>query len=309
MRVVNLAVYKFVNLGTLPQLRERLSEDTKRLGLRGTILLAPEGLNCFVAGSASAIAEIRTILAEVVNAAGGDPSTLPFKESFSDEQPFKRMLVKIKPEIITMGTPEIRPVSFTGKRVTPAELKCWLDEKRDLVILDTRNEYEYRIGTFEGALTMDLKTFRQFPEQARALPAELRKKTVVSFCTGGIRCEKASALLLNEGFEDVYQLDGGILKYFEDVGGAHYRGECFVFDERVSLDPQLRETETVLCYNCQNPVTVEEQRSPQYVPTESHGAQATREAPPQASCPHCFGRPKKHKELIAKEIKERAGQR
>ena len=286
MVFVNLAFYKFIDFDAeeLPALKAELLAECARLGLRGTILLAPEGLNGFVAG-----------LPEAADLFKGFVQKLPkvgelfFKESESVEQPFTRMLVRLKREIISMGCPEVKPSHFTGPRVSPKELKKWLDEKREVIVLDTRNDYEVRLGTFTGALDLNLKTFRQFPAAVRELPADLKNKTIVSFCTGGIRCEKASAVLIKEGFTDVYQLDGGILKYFEDVGASHFDGECFVFDYRVAVDGTLKETGAVLCYNCQNPVSVTEQGSPQYVR--------------EASCPHCFGKPKEHKEQIAAELR------
>lgn len=288
MNFVNVSVYKFIDLdsSTLVYLRQKLLDESKRLNLKGTILLAPEGVNCFVAGLSDDIATFKNCLIESLGT-----SDLPFKDSTSDHQPFTRMLVKIKKEIITMGEPHIKPASFTGKRVSPRELKEWLDEGRELVILDTRNDYEVKLGTFDKAIAMDLKTFRQFPRKVAELDAEMKNKTVVTFCTGGIRCEKASAYMVQNGFQDVYQLDGGILKYFEETGGAHYRGDCFVFDHRVALDATLRETGAALCYNCQMPVTVEEQQSPLYKP--------------EAQCPNCaHGKPIAHKEQIATELKQ-----
>ena len=290
MNFVNVSVYKFIDLdsSTLVSLRQKFLDESKRLNLKGTILLAPEGINCFVAGPAEAIVVFKNCLIESLGTA-----ELPFKDSLSDHQPFTRMLVKIKKEIITMGNLDVKPAQFTGKRITPNELKAWLDEGRELVILDTRNDYEVKLGTFDNAINMDLKTFRQFPHKINELSSALKDKTVVTFCTGGIRCEKASAYMVQHGFKDVYQLDGGILKYFEQTGGAHYRGECFVFDHRVALDASLRETGAALCYNCQMPVTVEEQKSPLYKP--------------ETQCPNCaHGKPIAHKEKIAVELKQAA---
>lgn len=286
MNIVNLSFYKFTPFSPelLVELRASLLEKTKSLGLKGTILLAQEGFNSFIAGSREAIDAFKATVETIPGM-----TELPYKESLSDEQPFTRMLVKIKKEIITMGCPEVRPSDFTGPRVSAKELKSWLDQGREVVFLDTRNDYEIRVGTFENALDLNLKTFRQFPDAVRKMGDDVKNKTVVSFCTGGIRCEKASAFLINEGFKDVYQLDGGILRYFEEVGGSYFKGECFVFDHRVGVDANLNETPTVLCYNCQNPVTLEEQRTAAYVP--------------EVSCPHCLGRPKEHKELIAQGLK------
>jgi len=288
--IKNLSCYKFVTLNDLLELRTKLKQDCLKFGVKGTILLAPEGINLFIAGDEQAISSFKQMMWAIP-----EFSDLDFKESVSGGVPFTRMLVKLKKEIITLGRPDINPAKKTGKRLTAEEFKQWMDEGRDLIVLDTRNDYEVRIGTFKNAIDLNLNTFRQFPERIAQLPSEMRKKPVISFCTGGIRCEKASALLESEGFEEVYQLDGGILRYFEKVGGAHYNGECFVFDHRVSVDPALNETDSVLCYACQSPVTGAEQKTPAYVPNQS--------------CPHCInGRPATvlHKERIAAEIKARA---
>jgi predicted sulfurtransferase len=152
------------------------------------------------------------------------------------------MLVKVKKEIIPLGLPSVRPREKTGARLAPRELKRWLDEKRDMVLLDTRNDYEIDHGTFETAMSLRLDHFREFPERLAEVPAELRDKPLVMFCTGGIRCEKASVVAMAQGFREVYQLDGGILKYFEECGGEHYEGRCFVFDRRIAVGSDLAET-------------------------------------------------------------------
>ena len=166
------------------------------------------------------------------------------KESWSDKQPFKKMLVKVKREIIRMDHPTIRPVEGRAPAVAPATVKRWLDQGHDdqgqpVVTLDTRNAFEVAHGSFEGAIDWHLAKFSDFPSALQAHRGELEGKTVVSFCTGGIRCEKAALLMREAGLESVWQLDGGILRYFEDAGGAHFRGNCFVFDEREALDPAL----------------------------------------------------------------------
>jgi predicted sulfurtransferase len=179
---------------------------------------------------------------------------LTAKYSLSAHQPFKRMLVKIKKEIIAFGVDGIDPVNKPAPRLAPAELKAWLDEGRDVVLLDTRNDYEVKLGTFHNAKVIGVDHFRQFPTAVAALPAEMKDQVIVSFCTGGIRCEKAAPFLIDQGFQNVYQLDGGILKYFEDCGNAHYDGDCFVFDQRVGLDPALAPAECARCVACQAPV-------------------------------------------------------
>jgi RluA family pseudouridine synthase len=184
------------------------------------------------------------------------------------------MLVKIKKEIIAFGIDGVVPAQKTSPKLPAKELKRWLDEGRKVHLLDTRNDYEYDLGTFDNAIKMGLDHFREFPDGVARLPEELKNEPVVMFCTGGIRCEKAGPYMEMAGFSQVYQLDGGILKYFEEVGGDHYHGECFVFDQRVAVDPSLQETPTTQCYICQAVVTAEEQQLPQYVPGKS--------------CPACY---------------------
>ncbi len=184
------------------------------------------------------------------------------------------MLVKIKKEIIAFGINSVDPIQRTSPKLKAAQLKQWLDEGRKVHLLDVRNDYEYDLGTFDNAIKMGLDHFREFPEAVARLPEDMKHEPVVMFCTGGIRCEKAGPFMEQAGFEQIYQLDGGILKYFEEVGGNHYHGECFVFDQRVAVDPGLRETATTQCYICQAVVTAEDQNSPQYVPG--------------VSCPACY---------------------
>ena len=268
--VVNFSAYLFTPFAAedLPALRERLKAHADELGLRGTVLLSTEGINLFVAGSRAAVDAFLAGLRAVPGLAGLTP-----KESESAEQPFNRMLVKIKKEIIAFGVEGIDPARQPAPRLDPRTLKQWLDEGRPVTLLDTRNDYEIRLGTFKNALVPGIDHFRDFPAAVRRLPAELKAQPVVTFCTGGIRCEKAAPFLAREGFEQVFQLEGGILKYFETCGGAHYEGECFVFDRRVGVDAGLRETDSVLCFACQMPLTAAEQRDPRYVP--------------DISCPHC----------------------
>ena len=268
--VINFSAYKFTPLDALPALKERLLAFTKERALRGTILLSPEGINFFVSGPRSAMDELLVELRTVPGLAELKP-----KESESDEQPFNRMLVKIKKEIIAFGVEGIDPSRRPTAKLPAQQLKQWLDEGRPLTLLDTRNDYEVRMGTFKGAVPAGIDNFRDFPEAVGKLPEELKEQSVVMFCTGGIRCEKAGPFMEKAGFKNVFQLDGGILKYFEECGGAHYDGECFVFDRRVGVDPALQETNSVLCFNCQMPLTEAEQRHPHYVA--------------DVSCPHCFG--------------------
>ncbi len=234
-RVLNIAAYKFVALDDLPNRRIELLELCTRLELRGTILLSEEGINLFIAGMPDAVQELLAHLRR--DAALVD---LDVKESWTDERPFGRMLVKIKREIIAFGVEGIEPATYTSKRMLPAQLKAWLDAGKKVTLLDVRNDYEVEIGTFREAVAMDLDHFRNFPKHVAALDDALRDQPVVTFCTGGIRCEKAGPMLEQVGFRDVYQLDGGILAYFEQCGGEHFDGECFVFDERRAVDHELK---------------------------------------------------------------------
>ncbi len=233
--ILNIAAYKFVSLDDLPTRREHLRARCISFQLKGTILLAPEGINLFLAGSQENIAAFK---AELHNESAF--KDLPFKDSFSDHQPFGKLLVKIKKEIIPFGVAEINPAQMPAERLSARTLKAWLDEARDIVLLDTRNVFEVKHGTFAHAQDFGIDQFRDFPKATAQASASLKEKTIVTFCTGGIRCEKAAPYLLQQGFKSVYQLDGGILKYFEECGSAHFNGECFVFDERVALDAELK---------------------------------------------------------------------
>ena len=258
--VINLSCYKFAPLDGLEELKARLQEAAKANGLKGTILLAPEGINFFLAGTRSQLASVLGIIRALPGLADIAP-----KESPSSEQPFKRMLVKVKKEIIAFGVEGVDPARRPAAKISAKQLKQWLDEGRPVTLLDTRNDYEVRMGTFKGAVVPKIWNFRDFPAAVEKLPAALKTQPVVMFCTGGIRCEKAGPFMALQGYTNVLQLDGGILKYFEEVGGAHYEGECFVFDERVGVGPDLRETGSVVCFNCQMPLTLADQRHPDYV--------------------------------------------
>ncbi|WP_127476680.1 sulfurtransferase [Microbacterium sulfonylureivorans] len=236
--VLNISAYLFTRIDDRETLRPLLRARAVAAGLKGTILLAEEGINVFLAGAPGSV---RGFVADLRL----DPrfAALTTKESWSDEQPFGRMLVRLKREIIRMDHPTIRPESGRAPAVAPATLRRWLDQGhddsgREVVLLDTRNAFEVDYGTFAGAIDWRIERFTQFPGAAADHRDDLVGKTVVSFCTGGIRCEKA-AIHLRESGVDALQLDGGILGYFEQVGGAHWTGECFVFDEREALTPSL----------------------------------------------------------------------
>ncbi len=240
MHVVNISCYKFITLSDREALKASLAQCCQALDLKGTILLAPEGVNVFLAGSREAIDAIVAWLR-------ADPrfADLQPKESLSASAPFRKLRVRLKKEIITMKMPLIRPEEGRAPSVAAATLKQWLDrgcddEGRPVVMLDTRNDYEVEAGTFAGAVDFDIGSFSEFPPQLARHRDDFAGKTVVSFCTGGIRCEKAAIHMQAIGIERTYQLEGGILKYFEEVGGAHYRGDCFVFDQREALSADLQ---------------------------------------------------------------------
>ena len=237
MKILNIAAYRFVPLNDLERLRAALKLRGAELGLKGTILIAAEGINLFLAG---AVANVEAFLETLLADARFAP--IEVKRSRSAQQPFLRLLVKIKREIVSMRRPEINPCAMPAPRLAPQELKRWLDQGREIVLLDTRNQFEVELGSFENMLALGLKSFSDFPRATPALPEALKDEPIVTFCTGGIRCEKAASWLISQGFREVYQLDGGILNYFEQCGGAHFRGNCFVFDQRVALDAKLRET-------------------------------------------------------------------
>lgn len=239
MSIVNLSAYRFVSLDDLPALRERLLDRCHALALKGTILLAPEGINLFLAGPRASVDAFMAWLREDSRFTDLTP-----KESLSEGTPFGRMRVRLKKEIITMRMPTIRPEGARAPAVTPATLHRWLEQGRDddgreLVLLDTRNDYETDVGAFVDAVDYRIGSFTAFPEAIAADRQRYENKTVVSYCTGGIRCEKAALHMQDLGIEHVYQLEGGILKYFEETDGAHWRGDCFVFDERGAVDKQL----------------------------------------------------------------------
>ncbi len=234
LSVLNISAYRFIRLSKnfLSELQIKLKKETQHLGLKGTILLSQEGINLFLAGEREAIASFQALLNQF-----SCFKNLVVKESFSDFQPFKKMLVKIKKEIIPFAIDTIHPEIHTAPYITPKTLKKWIKERPNLILLDTRNGFEAELGSFENALHLDLKHFRDFPKAVQKMPEKVKKSPVVTFCTGGIRCEKAAELLLQKGFNEVYQLEGGILNYFEQCGGEHYKGLCFVFDERKALTP------------------------------------------------------------------------
>ncbi|MFO0925194.1 MAG: sulfurtransferase [Pirellulales bacterium] len=285
-KVLNLAAYKFASLKDLPGLREDLKKLCESLELKGTILLSLEGINLFVAGKEESVQSLVDRLRLVPGL--GD---LEGKQSFTSHQPFHRMLVKIKKEIIAFGIDEVNPAKQTSPKLPARELKQWLSEGRPVTLLDTRNDYEIKLGTFRGAVDFGLRHFRTFPEAAAAWNDVPKDAPIVMFCTGGIRCEKAGPYMEQLGFTQIYQLEGGILKYFEECGGDHYDGSCFVFDQRVAVGPDLHPTGDVMCFACQATLTAEDLESPLY----SMGV----------SCPHCYRSQEDRNELERQQKQQR----
>ena len=237
--ILNLAAYRFWPIENPAAVRESLLATGETLGVKGTILVTPEGLNAFLAGAEPACRAMLSALRSVPGFA-----ELEAKESWSADIPFKRFKVKLKQEIIRMDHPTIRPVDGRAPAVTAQTLARWLDQGHDdngqpVVMLDTRNDFEVDFGKFENTIDWRIQKFTQFPQAVQDHLDELKNKTVVSYCTGGIRCEKAAIFMNELGLRNVLQLDGGILNYFEKTDGSHWEGSCFVFDERVGLLPSL----------------------------------------------------------------------
>lgn len=255
MRYINLSGYKFTKLTNLEAVQAQLLKLCEPLDLKGSLILAEEGINAFASGPSS---DIDAFIAGINPLFPG----LTFKKSVSEDRPFKKLLIKIKAEIVTFGVPGLSPETTPAPTLSPETFKAWLDEKKDMIVLDTRNDYEVNLGQFNVAKTLPLTHFRQFPEAIQALPASYKKKTIVTYCTGGIRCEKAAPYLKAQGFDDVYQLDGGILAYLEKVGAAHFDGTCFVFDNRWAVDHELQETPVFSCLQCRQPNNAPTQQSP-----------------------------------------------
>jgi UPF0176 protein len=265
------ALYKFVDLPDFVALREPLQHCCDHNAVKGTLLLAREGVNGTIAGPE---AGVRVVLAHLRAIPG--LQTLQHKEAWADKPPFLRMKVRLKKEIVTLRVPELDPNKTVGRYVRPQDWNALLADP-DVVLIDTRNDYEVKIGTFKGAINPDIKTFTELPAWLDAQP-ELqgaKKPKVAMFCTGGIRCEKSTALMKMKGFDEVYHLEGGILKYLEEVppDQSTWEGECFVFDERVSVGHGLLPGPYELCRSCRWPLGADDLASPHYVKG--------------VSCPHC----------------------
>jgi UPF0176 protein len=254
------ALYHFASFLRFEAFREPLQALCDQNGVKGTLLLAHEGINGTIAGTDAAIATVLSFLR-----AQPEFASLEHKESRASKMPFVRMKVKLKKEIVTMGVEDIDPTHIVGTYVAPKDWNALISDP-DTIVIDTRNDYETAIGLFHGAVDPRTKTFREFPEWVKNNPGLHEKPKIAMYCTGGIRCEKATAFMKEQGFDEVYHLKGGILKYLEDVPAEEslWEGACFVFDERVSVEHGLKEGSHRLCHACRTPITAEEVTSPFY---------------------------------------------
>jgi UPF0176 protein len=268
-RVVVAALYHFATLADFREQQEPLRARCRELGIRGTLLLAEEGINGTISGSRDSIDAILAYLRSDARLAA-----LEHKESFSDTHPFRRLKVKLKKEIVTLGVPGVDPNKVVGTYVEPEDWNALISDP-DVVVIDTRNDYEVMLGTFRNAVDPETKSFSEFPDYVRRHFSPEKNRKVAMFCTGGIRCEKASSFMRSEGYAEVYHLKGGILKYLEKVKpeDSLWQGECFVFDHRVGVTHGLGEGQAEMCFGCGHPVLPEERSSPDY----EHGV----------SCPNC----------------------
>lgn len=264
------ALYKFVRLPDYEQIQPRLLEQCKSLGIKGTLLLASEGINGTVSGTRNSIDTLLQYLKKDERFLG-----LSYKESLDDTQPFYRMKVKLKNEIVTMGVENIDPKDIVGTYVEPKDWNALISDP-EVTLIDTRNYYEYDIGSFEGAINPKTQTFRELPAYVESHLDKNKNKKVAMFCTGGIRCEKSTAYMKQQGFDEVYHLKGGILKYLEDVPEENslWKGECFVFDNRVAVNHALEKGQYDQCHGCRHPITQDEKMSHKYLEG--------------VACPRCF---------------------
>jgi UPF0176 protein len=283
------AMYHFVSLPHFETLREPLLQFCVSRDIKGTLLLANEGINGTVAGPEKSILELLNYL-KIDPLFEGNFKGLGHKESWSDKHPFYRMKVKLKKEIVTLGIPGVSPTKMVGQYVRPLDWNSIISDP-EVVLIDTRNDYEYAIGTFKNAINPKTTTFREFPNFVKTHFDPKKHKKVAMFCTGGIRCEKASSYMMSKGFDEVYHLEGGILKYLEEVKPEEslWQGECFVFDQRVAIKHGLKVGEYDQCYACRYPLSVDDMKSDKYTPG--------------ISCPHCYDQhtPEKLKALTERQ--------
>ena len=283
------AMYHFVSLPHFKMLREPLLNFCLSREIKGTLLLAHEGINGTLAGPEKSILELLNFL-KTDPLFEGNFKSLGHKESWSDKQPFYRIKVKLKKEIVTLGVPGVSPTKMVGKYVKPLDWNSIISDP-EVILIDTRNDYEYSIGSFKNAINPKTTTFREFPEYVKTHFDPKKHKKVAMFCTGGIRCEKASSYMMSEGFDEVYHLEGGILKYLEEVKveNSLWQGECFVFDQRVAIKHGLEVGNYDQCYACRYPLSANDMKSNKYTPG--------------ISCPHCYDQhtPEKLKALTERQ--------
>jgi UPF0176 protein len=283
------AMYHFVSLPQFKTLREPLLNFCLSKNIKGTLLLADEGINGTLAGPEKSILELLEYLKNDPLFEGNFKG-LGHKESWSDKHPFYRMKVKLKKEIVTLGVPGVSPTKIVGQYVKPQDWNSIISDP-EVVLIDTRNDYEYAIGTFKNAINPKTTTFREFPNFIKSHFDPKKHKKVAMFCTGGIRCEKASSYMMSKGFDEVYHLEGGILKYLEEVKPEEslWQGECFVFDQRVAIKHGLKVGEYDQCYACRYPLSLDDMQSNKYTPG--------------ISCPHCYNQhtPEKLKALTERQ--------
>ncbi|MCG3882766.1 rhodanese-related sulfurtransferase [Psychrobacter sp. Ps3] len=270
--IVVAALYKFTRFDNYEDYRQPILDTMLSNDVKGTLLIASEGINGTISGTRSGIDSVLDYLRSI-EAVG----SFTFKESYTNEQPFYRTKVKLKKEIVTMGVEDIDPLQSVGRYVKPKDWNALISDP-EVILIDTRNDYEVQIGTFENAVNPNTETFREFPEYVAKELDPTKHKKVAMFCTGGIRCEKSTAYMREQGFEEVYHLEGGILKYLEEVQkeDSMWQGDCFVFDNRVSVNHDLEKGDYEQCFACRMPITQEDMQSPAYSKGES--------------CPHCIGK-------------------
>lgn len=268
--IVVAALYKFTRFADFEQYREPILNTMLDNEVKGTLLIAAEGINGTISGTRHGIDTVLDYL-RTIEAIG----SFVFKESYTSEQPFYRTKVKLKKEIVTMGVENIDPLQSVGRYVKPSDWNALISDP-EVILIDTRNDYEVQIGTFKNAVNPQTETFREFPEYVAKELDPSKHKKVAMFCTGGIRCEKSTAFMRQQGFEEVYHLEGGILKYLEEVPVTEsmWEGDCFVFDNRVSVNHNLEKGDYDQCFACRMPITTSDQQSPAYIKGES--------------CPHCI---------------------
>ena len=267
--------YQFFDLNDPRSIRDSILAKGKELDIRGTLLMGEEGANIGISGLPENLKAFEDYLSQEFRF----PKFI-WKVSENPEHTYRRMLVKVKKEIVTTGYPDIRPDKFTGPYLPPAEFHDWLNNRNDFLLLDTRNDYEVRLGKFKGAKDLAVGSFKKFLEVVNEWTEEEKKKPVVTYCTGGIRCEKATPIMLQKmGFEKVYQLEGGIIKYLEEFGAGHFEGECFVFDRRLGINGELKATDVTMCYGCRGPLKPHDLLDPRY----KQGIH----------CPYCFDKKQK----------------